>query len=133
MKPKVLLRIAAVLMLLHAVGHTMGALSWSQAPNARLAAVVTAMQTEHFVFMGRNASLALFYNGYGIIMIFALLFISVQLWLLSMVFNRLMVLAMGLFLLAMCICEYLYFFPFAAAFTGIAAVLTFIAYARQRV
>ena len=34
MKPKILLRIASILMLLHTAGHTMGALTWKEAPNA---------------------------------------------------------------------------------------------------
>lgn len=57
MKPETALRIAGGLMLLHTLGHTLGALTWKQAPNARVAAVISGMQAEHFDFMGKPVSL----------------------------------------------------------------------------
>ncbi|MEP6612458.1 MAG: hypothetical protein ABJA76_11250 [Mucilaginibacter sp.] len=83
MKPKLLLRIASILMLLHTAGHIMGALTWAEAPNAAVAQVVKGMQTEHFAFMGRQATLGLFFNGYGFINIGVLLLIFALLWLFS--------------------------------------------------
>lgn len=85
---KIALRIAAVLMLLHTAGHTMGALTWKEAPNSRVAAVVSGMETEHFDFMGRSLTLASFFNGYGYSMIGVLLLVSILLWLLSTEPNR---------------------------------------------
>jgi hypothetical protein len=128
MRPKLLLRIAAVLMLLHTIGHTLGALTSSEAPNARVGLVLKGMQSEHFNFMGRNATLAQFYNGYGIIMILVLLLISVQLWLLASALNKAMVLALAIFLLITACCEYVYFFPFAALITLLSGIAALWAY-----
>lgn len=128
MKSKSLLRIAAVLMLLHDVGHTFGALGWAKPPNPKVGMIITGMQREHFDFMGRSATLAQFYNGYGISMIVILLFVAVQLWLLSKRPAKAMLLLMGIFLIALVICEYVYFFPFAALFTAVAALCTWISF-----
>ena len=122
MQPKVLLRIGALLMLLHSIGHTFGAIGWTKAPNSKIAIVIQGMMTEQFVFMGRTASLAQFYSGYGISMILVLLFISMQLWLLAGNPYKKMLLLMAIFLSGLVICEYVYFFPLAALFTTLAAV-----------
>src|SRR5258708_39676052 len=119
MKPKLLFRIASLLMVLHLIGHTFGALSWKNAPNDTIGRVITSMQTNHFEFMGRSVTLASFYEGYGFLMILVLLLISWLLWLLSgetgsRLSARMLPLLAG-FLLLMAIAEYIYFFPFAAA------------------
>jgi hypothetical protein len=129
---KLALRIAAILMLLHTAGHTMGALTWKNAPNARVAAVVTGMENEHFDFMGRSLTLASFFNGYGFIMIGILLLISILLWLLSSAPVRSMILLLGLFLVFMAIMEFIYFFPFAAAFSLLAGISTLFAYQKSK-
>lgn len=128
MKPKFLLRIAATAMLLHTAGHTQGALTWQQAPNQKIAAVISGMQTEHFEFMGRSVTLAGFYMGYGITMIFVLLFIATILWMLSDNPNKPITLALALLLLAMGVSEYIYFFPLPAVLSLIAAICTGWAY-----
>ena len=81
-----------------------------------------AAAEKHFAFMGRQVTLALFFNGYGFIMIGILLLISALLWL----FSRDTVL-LGVFLLAMGVLEYIYFFAFAAAFSLSAGVFTLAA------
>lgn len=48
MTAKLLLRIAAVLMLLHTLGHTMGALNWTKAPNPAMKQVIDGMLGNHF-------------------------------------------------------------------------------------
>jgi hypothetical protein len=128
MKPKLLLRIAAILMFLHTMGHTMGAFSWKTAPNPAVGLVIKGMETNHFEFMGRQVTLASFYDGYGFTMIIVLLFISILLWLLAAdagnsLSARLMP-PVAVLLLLMGIIEYVYFFPFAAAFTFIAGLCT---------
>jgi hypothetical protein len=129
---KLALRIAAILMLLHTAGHTMGALTWKKAPNVRVAAVVTGMENEHFDFMGRSLTLASFFNGYGFIMIGVLLLISILLWLLSSAPVRSMILLLGLFLVFMAIMEFIYFFAFAAAFSLLAGISTLFAYQKSK-
>jgi fucose 4-O-acetylase-like acetyltransferase len=130
MKPKLLLRIAAVLMFLHTMGHTLGALTWKIAPNPAVGLVIKGMETNHFDFMGRSATLASFYDGFGFTMILVLLFISILLWLLSAEtgtsLSARLVPMLAVFLLLMGVIEYIYFFPFAAAFTFIAGLCTVV-------
>ncbi|MDP9047049.1 MAG: hypothetical protein M3N14_02870 [Bacteroidota bacterium] len=133
MRPKLLLRIAAVLMLLHTIGHTIGAFGSTAPPNARVGLVIRGMETEHFNFMGRTTTLAQFYNGYGIIMIFVLLLISIQLWLLASAVNKSLMLTMGVFLLITAVCEFVYFFPLAALFSLLSGVATLFAYYNVKV
>jgi hypothetical protein len=128
MKAKTLLRIAAFLMLLHTAGHTIGALTWKQAPNAAVKQVVNGMLGNRFDFMGRSVSIGDFYMGYGYSMIGVLLLVSILLWLLSAEPNRRVMLALGLFLLFLGIIEFIYFFPFAAAFSLLAGAVTLLAY-----
>lgn len=131
MKAKVLLRIASILMLLHTAGHTVGALTWKQVPNARVAAVIAGMQNEHFPFMGRSLSLASFYEGYGITMIGILLLVSGLLWLLSTTPVHGITFLLALFLIFLGVIELVYFFPFAAAFSLLAGLLSLIALWRK--
>jgi hypothetical protein len=127
MQPKLFLRIAAALMAWHTIGHSFGALGHSIPPNPRLAAVITGMQTEHFDFMGRSASLGLFFSGYGITMIFVLLLITIQLWMLSAKPNKPILFSLGLFLAAQAVTEYIYFFPMAAIVSLLASLLALMA------
>ncbi|WP_413666908.1 hypothetical protein ACEN9X_20540 [Mucilaginibacter sp. Mucisp86] len=128
MKPKIALRIAAILMLLHTLGHTIGALTWKQAPNTTIQRVVDGMNNNHFPFMGSSVSLGLFFDGYGFIMIGVLLLLTALLWLLSAEPNHRFILPVGLFLLSMGTIELIYFFPFAAAFSLLAGLSTIYAY-----
>lgn len=125
-KPMHLVRIAALLMAFHTLGHTMGALNWKKNPNENVNLVITSMQTEHFDFMGRSATLAQFYEGYGIIMILVLALISLQLWMLSDETGNpkagKILTSMAVFLILMASLEYVYFFPFAAAISFLAGV-----------
>lgn len=132
MKAKLLLRIAAVLMLLHTLGHTIGALTWKEAPNARVGTVITGMEKEHFDFMGRSVSLGAFFDGYGFSMIGVLLLVSILLWILAAEQNRRFILVLGLFLLFLGIIEFVYFFPFAAAFSLLAGISTLLAYGKSK-
>ena len=138
MKPKILLRIASILMLLHTAGHTMGALTWSDAPNAAVAQVVKGMETVHFALMGRQVTLGLFFSGYGFINIGVLLMITAMLWLLSQdIDNKLFggfTGLLGVFLLMMAILEFVYFFAFAAAISALAGACTLAAlYFRNKI
>jgi len=138
MKPKILLRIASILMLLHTAGHTMGALTWSDAPNAAVAQVVKGMETVHFAFMGRQVTLGLFFSGYGFINIGVLLMVTAMLWLLSQdIDNKLFggfTGLLGVFLLMMAILEFVYFFAFAAVISALAGACTLAAlYFRNKI
>ena len=131
MKPKILLRIAAALMLLHTIGHTFGALSWKNAPNATIARVVREMIVNHFEFMGRSVTVASFYEGYGIGLIGVLLLITILLWFLSNdtenQFSIKYLTVLMVFLLFLGVTEYIYFFFLAAAFTTLAGLCALFA------
>jgi len=122
-------------MLLHAIGHSFGALGWKKAPNEVIGRVIHAMQSNHFAFMGRSVSFGSFYEGYGITMIFVLLLISWLLWLLSYDTNSLLtarlLVAISIFLFLLVVSEYVYFFPFAALFTLLAGICALAARIRM--
>jgi len=133
MNPKILLRIAAIIMFLHAVGHTIGASTWKKTPNVSKQAVIASMTAHKFPFMGVERSMSEYYDGYGFACTLALLLITTLLWITSnvtphtiaLVKNILLVLSF--ILLAWGIDELIFFFPFAAAFSLLSFLLTLIA------
>lgn len=136
MKPKTLLRIAAFFVLLHTIGHTIGALTWKQAPNQAIDHVVKGMLTEHFDFMGRSVTLGSFFDGYGMMTLFVLVLLVILLWQLSNnPENRLaakILVPVSSYLLIQAVLEFIYFFPFAAIISLLAAISAFVALASIR-
>jgi hypothetical protein len=136
-KRKILLRAASALMLLHTSGHSFGAATWNKTTEEPVQKVIDAMYANSFLFMGRSVSLALFYDGYGISMFFVLLVLTLILWLLSLEpLSRLalrMQWLMVVFLFALSVTEYVYFFAFAAAISFLSSLLTAIACRYQTV
>jgi len=133
MNPKILLRIAAIIMLLHAIGHTIGALTWKKTPDVAKQAVIEFMTAHKFPFMGAERSMGEYYEGYGFACTLALLLIVAILWITSnvtphsiaLVKNILVVLS--IILLAWGVDELIFFFPFAAAFSLLSFLLTLVA------
>jgi hypothetical protein len=133
MNPKILLRIAAIIMLLHTIGHTMGALTWKKTPDLAKQRVIESMTAHKFPFMGVERNMGEYYDGYGFACTLAMLLIVALLWIASnvtphttaMVKNILFVLSF--ILLAWGIDELIFFFPFAAAFSLISFFLTLVA------
>lgn len=132
MKPKILLRIAAILIFIHSVLHTFGFGTWKQAPDPVYKTIVDGMTTHTFPFMGAVRSLGNFYEGFGYASSIALFLIAVVLWLVSGETGRSanlakkIIYAVGIALVAWGIDELIYFFPFAASITLIAAALTLL-------
>src|ERR1700758_563777 len=128
MNPKLLLRVASVVMMLHTIGHSIGALTWKQAPNAAIAKVVQAIEANYFDFYGRQVSLGMFFQGYGIGMIFVHLLIVVTLWLLSgypdNVVTQKLLPVLIIFLVCFAVSEWIYFFPMPATMSSVAALVT---------
>lgn len=126
MSAKILLRIASILMLLHTIGHTIGSLTWTTAPNQQVAQTIASMQNNHFDFGGRSVTLASFFNGYGFIMIFVMLLVVIFLWMLSgnrdNPLARRLLSSIFFFLAIFAVLEFIYFFPFAALFTALSAI-----------
>jgi len=78
MKPSLLLRIASIITLLFAVGHTAGGLSfWSPAGETE---VLRAMRSFHFDAAGVSRTYLDFYLGFGFITSAYLLVQAVVLW-----------------------------------------------------
>jgi hypothetical protein len=127
MKPKLLLRIAALLILIHTILHTIGFRTWKEAPDPVYKSVVDGMTGHKFPFMGAIHSLGDFYDGFGYASSIALFLIAVLLWLVSVEQTKLsknIVIVLGIALVAWGIDELIYFFPFAAIITLTAAALT---------
>ena len=132
MRSKLFLRIAAGLILLHAVLHTLGHSGWKKNPDSIYQEVVKQMTGNKFPFMGVTRSISEYYDGYGYCVTIALLIIALILWFISdgtsqnsaLVKNISWTLAFGL--LAWGIDELLFFFPFAAGITLTASALIFI-------
>ena len=83
MQPKIILRAASIIMLLHDVGHTIGALTWKQAANPTKIEVIKQMTDNKFPFMGATRSMGDAVDGYGFAMILALLMFAIILWVVS--------------------------------------------------
>ena len=132
MKPKILLRIAAILIFIHSVLHTFGFNTWREGPDPVYKAIVDGMTGHKFPFMGAIRSLGDFYEGFGYASSIALFLIAIILWFVSDETNRSanlakkIIYAVGIALVAWGIDELIYFFPFAAAITLTAAILTLL-------
>jgi hypothetical protein len=133
MKPKILLRIAAIIMLFHDFGHTYGHLTWKQSIDPVRQEVVKQMTDHSFPFMGAVHSLAEYYEGYGLACTLALLLIAATLWIISdvnlknVILVRKILVVVSVILLAWGIDELIYFFPGAASFSLLACLIIVIA------
>ncbi|MFI5136422.1 MAG: hypothetical protein ACHQIM_01260 [Sphingobacteriales bacterium] len=131
MRPKLLLRIAAVLMFIHGVLHTFGFSGWKNEPNPVEHQVISQMTGHQFPFMGATHSLADYYDGFGYASSIALFLIAVLLWIVSgeLTSNtglaKKMIIALGIALLFWGVDEVIFFFPFATAITSLACVCSF--------
>jgi hypothetical protein len=131
MKPKLLLRIAAVLILIHGVLHTMGFSQWKQDPNPARHEVIKQMTGQKFPFMGTSRNMGEYYDGFGYSCSIALFLIALLLWIISgelssnpsLAKKAIVVISFGLLLWATD--EFIYFFPFAAGLTLVAAICGF--------
>jgi hypothetical protein len=77
-----LLRIASVITLLYAVGHTMGA-PWTPTDESAPASVVEAMKSVSFDAMGSSRTYWDFYFGFGVSISIYLIVQAAVLWLLA--------------------------------------------------
>src|SRR5471030_455161 len=80
MKPKLLLRIAAILILIHAVLHTIGFSGWKSDPDPAKRQVIQLMTGQKFPFMGVSRNVGEYYEGFGYACSIALLLIAFLLW-----------------------------------------------------
>jgi hypothetical protein len=87
MKPTLLFRIAAVMFLLFAIGHTVGFLTFKPATEQGLA-VRDAMNNVHFEAQGRIYSYGGFYRGFGLSATASMLFEAFLAWYLGNMAKR---------------------------------------------
>jgi hypothetical protein len=130
MSAKIYLRIAAVLILIHGVLHTFGHSGWKKAPDAAKHEVIAEMTGHSFPFMGVNRSMGDYFEGYGYACTLALLLIAFLLWVSSAEtgsFNKKIIAGISVCLLLWSADEFIYFFPFAAIITLLAALLSLAA------
>jgi hypothetical protein len=126
---KLLLRIAAIIMLLHSIGHTVGFSNW-QNPNGKVpVAVVQKMQHTHFLVQGKDTTMAASFSGSGYMAsIFLLLIVSI-LWAFSSRAGKdssTVLLLTGVAIAFLVVVEFLFFFPMVALLSLTAATLIFI-------
>ena len=138
MTPKLLLRIAAVIMLLHAAGHTMGVYTWKDPVNPQHDAVIKSMADDSFLFMGRMGGMGKFYEGFGYAGTIAMLLSVAILWLIASeaennpgVANKILW-PVAIYLLLLGAIELIWFFPFAASFSLLSTALTVVAIFRLK-
>jgi len=131
MKPKLLLRIAAVLMFVHCVLHTIGFGSWKTDPDKQN--VIKAMDGPRFPFMGSSRNIADFYDGFGYASTIAMLLMVASLWIVSGELSskslaKKMILALAVILILWGGDEIIYFFPLAAGMSWLSGLCAFWAY-----
>lgn len=136
MKPKLLLRVAAILMFIHAVLHTIGFNSWKTDTDPARKTVIQAMNGPRLPFMGTNRNMADYYDGFGYASTIALVLIAISLWIVSgelyakSALAKKMTLALAVILVFWGIDELIYFFPFAMGITLLSSLCCFWAFFR---
>jgi hypothetical protein len=123
MSHRILLRIAAICMLIHFLGHTMGHFMWRDTPGAE--SVIAAMSGTEFSFMGAERSFADYYEGYSWFVVFTLAAVTVWLWELSRrAVDARLLFPLGMMLIGFAVIEAFHFFPFASAMSAVAGACT---------
>jgi hypothetical protein len=131
MKPKILLRIAAILILIHGVLHTTGFSQWKNDPDPAKHELIKQMTGQKFPFMGSTRNMGQYYDGFGYASSIALFLIAVLLWLVSGELSaspslaKKVIVLISFALLLWAIDEMIYFFPFAVCITTAAAICGF--------
>ena len=134
MKQKWLLRTAAILMLLHSLGHTLGTFSWKKTTDPVKKELISQMTAHAFPIMGKSRSMTDAMDGYGLVVILALLLITAILWICSgeavtdQQLKKKIIALTAVTLLCWGIIELVYFFPLAAGLTLIAMLFTSISF-----
>jgi hypothetical protein len=102
MKPKLLLRIAAALIIIHGVMHTIGHSGWKNTTNPLQKQIVSQMTGHKFPFMGTSRSVGNYYDGYGyacsiaLLLIGALLLITASDLLSNVAFAKKIIITLGI-------------------------------------
>ena len=129
MTPKLLLRISAVLMFIHAFFHTAGHLRWKEITTPSYAEVVKQMTVPKFPFMGATHSIGDYFDGYGYLITAFIILIGCLLWALSDIATKYPPIGFKttdpdhyFYYPAVFRCHY-FFFPLAAIYSGACSFL----------
>jgi len=131
MKPKLLLRIAAILILIHGLLHTTGFSQWKQDPDPAKHEVIKQMTGQKFPFMGTSRNMGEYYDGFGycgsiaLFLIGAILLIVASNLSSNTALAKKVIIALGIALLLWATDELVYFFPFAVGLTSVACICCF--------
>ncbi|AOP35705.1 hypothetical protein A0128_18790 [Leptospira tipperaryensis] len=117
MKPKILIRIASILMLIFVLGHSIGHFTRYNTADIRAINTITAMQMTKIPMEGVDKTYDQFYSGMSLNLSVTLLFLATLLWLLSNLVESnpktVLKLLIPIFFCVFCfsITGFLYFFP----------------------
>lgn len=126
MKASVLYRIASILLLLFAVGHTLGFRKID--PNWGVDSLVASMHSIHFDAQGFNRSYWDFYTGFGLFVTVFLLFAAVLAWQMgglpaqSLAAMRGIAWALALCFIAVTVLSWKYFFIAPVVFSAVVTI-----------
>jgi uncharacterized ion transporter superfamily protein YfcC len=133
MTPKLLLRLAASLVFVHLLGHSVGHTMWDKPEDPRLMEIVSHMKGYRSEFMGATKSIGEYYHGYSLILIVMFASMAWILWTSSNLFRgnertiSRFLLPVAVSFIIYGVIEFLYFFPFAASMSFFAGVLILVA------
>jgi hypothetical protein len=129
MKPKILQRIAAIVILVHLLGHTVGHIMWDNPEDPKMKEVVNAMKSHESDFMGASKSMADYYEGYSWEIFFLYGMTISILWFVSgfktdeKTIAKKVLYPIAVAYMAFGIIEFIHFFPFAASLSIVAGIL----------
>jgi len=130
MRPYILLRIASILMFIHALAHTVGHHGWKSGQNDTQRQVIGAMSSHFFPFMGVSRSMGDYFEGYGYACSLALILFAYILWVSARetgTYHKKILAGISLCLCIWALVEFIYFFPVAALITLGAGFLSLLA------
>jgi hypothetical protein len=129
MTPKILQRIAAIVILVHLLGHTVGHIMWDNPDDPKMQEVVNAMKGYESDFMGARKSMADYYEGYSWEIFFLYGMTISILWVVSgfkqddKAMTKKLLYPIAIAYMAFGVIEFIHFFPFAASLSMIAGIL----------
>lgn len=132
MTAKRLIRISAILIFIHLLGHAMGHIGWDD-ESGPLYGVIKEMKSHSAEFMGANKSMADFYVGYSFILFGFLGMTIIMLWILSnntssnQKLVKQILYPIGFAYLFFGVIEFLQFFPLAAILSILAGFISILA------
>ena len=133
MRPRLLLRISAVLMFIHALFHVLGHMKWKTLSSSSYDEVVKQMTVPKFPFMGAVHSMGDYFDGYGYIITVFIVLTGCLLWALSDIAVKYpsvglkLLIPITIFLILLSVDVFIFFFPLAAIYSGLSSFLCAIA------